>query len=283
MDPARISALLEPFLPNDRRLTANELDLISTYIDLLLRWNSRINLTAIRDTEQIVTRHFGESFFMARHLFPVSPEHTPPHPALHKSCHSERSEANAERSRRTPTSSTDLGGNVHEAQECRSQLPAQGSQRILDLGSGAGFPGLPLKIWNPEVHLTLVESNNKKVAFLREVIRALTLTNVNVIPERAEALVDHPAFPPPDIITFRAVEKFDQVLGLALRLLVPPEATRPNQGSNPHPSVTSPRQPRLAILIGASQVPTLSSLPMSWQSYSVPGSHGRSLMVTKLV
>ena len=72
MDPSRISALLEPFFgpPGDRRLSTDDLDKISTYIDLLLRWNARINLTAIRDPEQIVPRHFGESLFMARHLFP---------------------------------------------------------------------------------------------------------------------------------------------------------------------------------------------------------------------
>ena len=69
MDSARIAALLEPFL--DRELTRIQLDQVSTYIDLLLRWNARINLTAIRTPEEIVARHFGESFFMARHLFPV--------------------------------------------------------------------------------------------------------------------------------------------------------------------------------------------------------------------
>ena len=69
MDPALIAALLEPFL--DRPLSPAQLGQISTYIDLLLRWNARINLTAIREPEEIVTRHFGESFFLARHLFPV--------------------------------------------------------------------------------------------------------------------------------------------------------------------------------------------------------------------
>ena len=43
---------------------------ISIYIDLLLRWNARINLTAVRQPEEIVTRHFGESIFAARRLFP---------------------------------------------------------------------------------------------------------------------------------------------------------------------------------------------------------------------
>ena len=72
MELARIAALLEPYL--DGELTPSQLDQISTYIDLLLRWNARINLTAIRNPEEIVTRHFGESLFLARHLFPPSRE-----------------------------------------------------------------------------------------------------------------------------------------------------------------------------------------------------------------
>src|SRR5208283_5398129 len=72
MDTARIAELLQPFLgpAEDQRLTANDLFNISIYIDLLLRWNARINLTAIRQPEEIVTRHFGESLFAARQLFP---------------------------------------------------------------------------------------------------------------------------------------------------------------------------------------------------------------------
>ena len=68
MDTARIAALLEPFLLQP--LPDAALEQISTYIDLLRRWNARINLTAVRSPEAIVTRHFGESFFLARHLFP---------------------------------------------------------------------------------------------------------------------------------------------------------------------------------------------------------------------
>ncbi|PYV89979.1 MAG: hypothetical protein DMG90_10140, partial [Acidobacteria bacterium] len=69
--------LLAPFL-NDAKLANTQLTTISTYIDLLLRWNTRINLTAVRDPEEIVTRHFGESLFAALHLFP--PENSRPHP-----------------------------------------------------------------------------------------------------------------------------------------------------------------------------------------------------------
>src|SRR5438874_512586 len=89
MHPARIAGLLQPFLSptqnpchseQGRRpgeepavpaiLSEIQLQHISTYIDILLRWNARTNLTAIRDEEEIVTRHFGESLFAARHLFP---------------------------------------------------------------------------------------------------------------------------------------------------------------------------------------------------------------------
>ncbi len=70
MDTAQISALLEPFL--EQPLSPPHLDRILTYINLLQRWNARINLTAIRHEDEIVTRHFGESFFLARHLFPAS-------------------------------------------------------------------------------------------------------------------------------------------------------------------------------------------------------------------
>src|SRR5271166_1352435 len=83
MDTARIAALLEPFL--EQPLSPSHLDQVSIYIDLLLRWNARINLTAIRKEEEIVTRHFGESFFLARHLFP----------AISTPCHPERSEGPA--------------------------------------------------------------------------------------------------------------------------------------------------------------------------------------------
>jgi 16S rRNA (guanine527-N7)-methyltransferase len=74
MNDARIAELLEPFLSDNSRSTAAlspaQAQLISMYVDLLLRWNDRVNLTAIRKPEDIVTRHFGESIFAARQLFP---------------------------------------------------------------------------------------------------------------------------------------------------------------------------------------------------------------------
>src|SRR5260370_2960287 len=83
MDTARIAALLQPFV--EPSLPESMLEQISTYIDLLLRWNARINLTAIRHPEEIVTRHFDDSLFLPPHLFPHSSQ----------PCHTERIERSA--------------------------------------------------------------------------------------------------------------------------------------------------------------------------------------------
>jgi 16S rRNA (guanine527-N7)-methyltransferase len=220
MDPARIQKLLGPFqkagnsedLANGQEPTANRalIQNISTYIDLLLRWNSRINLTAIRDPEEIVSRHFGESLFAASHLFPngLANDH-----------------------RRTTTD-------------------------VIDVGSGPGFPGLPVKLWAPHIHLTLIESNHKKASFLREVIRTLTLTNVDVFAGRAQ---DFPSTA--DVITLRAVEHFEEVLPIAAGLVVP--------GG------------RMALLIGSSQVAQARKLvPFQWESpLPIPAASQTALLI----
>ena len=238
VDTARIAALLQPFLAHPLR--PETLSKISTYIDLLLRWNARINLTAVRDADNIVTRHFGESLFLARHFFP---EHIPPHaPAISVG--------------RTLLSAKP---SLHPARFSKS-----GEVRVLDIGSGAGFPALPLKIWAPAIHLTLIESNHKKAAFLREVARALRLTDINVMTDRAETLASRlgPDFRPADLVTLRAVEHFASILPLAARFLAP--------------------SGHLALLVGASQVPTLPSLApgLCWAPpIAVPNSSARVLSI----
>jgi 16S rRNA (guanine527-N7)-methyltransferase len=205
MNTASIAELLQPFLavPNSGPLEdchsepsschseqseesavldRTQLEDISTYIDLLLRWNARINLTAIRNEEEIVTRHFGESLFAARHLFP--------------------------RVARAPSPA-----NVSQT---KPHAPVHAT-RLIDIGSGAGFPGLPIKIWAPDINLTLIESNQKKATFLREVARQLTLININVFAGRAENFSNSPA----EVVTLRAVERFENALPIAARLVAP--------------------------------------------------------------
>jgi 16S rRNA (guanine527-N7)-methyltransferase len=253
MHPARIADLLDPYLTachsdparrvgeESAFLSAAQLEKISAYLDLLLRWNARINLTAIRNEEGIVNRHFGESLFAAQHLLPkvhpVSSSVSSVPPVL-----KDFDLANDPR-----PGTNDVGA------EARSPKP---SLRAADLGSGAGFPGIPIKLWAPEIHMTLIESSQKKSAFLREVVRSLALTEIAVQNARAESLAD--TF---DLVTLRAVERFDSILPIAARLAAP--------------------KGRLALLIGASQVEAAqSTLPdFTWrQPVPIPQSLNRVLL-----
>jgi 16S rRNA (guanine527-N7)-methyltransferase len=165
-----IARLLIPYLDeksgssslHDPQVPADLYFQLSAYLDLLLKWNARTNLTAIRDPQEIVRRHFGESLFAGRHL--GAPE------------------------------------------------------TLLDLGSGAGFPGLPIALLYPQIRVTLAESQNKKATFLREAVRTLELSNVEVWAARAEAL---PATRQFRTVTLRAVDNMEAAL-LAARALVAP-------------------------------------------------------------
>ncbi len=165
MDRTRILELLQPFVDGGE-LPSGLPDRLQLYLDLLLQWNARINLTAVRDPEQIVTRHFGESLFAAKLLFPRA-------------------------------------------------LDAD-AVSLADVGSGAGFPGIPMKLWAPQLELTLIESQNKKAVFLREAVRALKLDQAHVFCGRAEQWGQTA-----DIVTLRAVERFERALPIAARLLRP--------------------------------------------------------------
>ncbi len=152
LSESAIAALLELYLPVPSAI----LPRLSDYLDLLLKWNARTNLTAIREPEEIVRRHFGESLFAARHL--------------------------------DPKAST-----------------------VLDLGSGAGFPGLPIALFHPEIQVTLAESQNKKASFLREAVRTLGLS-AEVWANRAELL---PATRQFHTVTLRAVDNMAAAVAAA--------------------------------------------------------------------
>jgi 16S rRNA (guanine527-N7)-methyltransferase len=218
-------------------LSAIQLQHISTYIDILQHWNARINLTAIRNEEEIVTRHFGESLFAAIHLFPK----VYPVPG-----------ACPERSRRVPPVVKGFDVDIAEARSPKAEA------RVADVGSGAGFPGIPIKLWAPNIALTLIESNQKKATFLREVTRAITLTDINIQNVRAET-IQPSSF---DVVTLRAVERFENILPTAARLVTPAG--------------------RLALLIASSQLEaTRSILPnVSWDPpVPIPQSQSRLFLV----
>jgi len=130
-------------------LTIEQVNSVFIFLTELKKWNQKINLTAIRDEEDIIIKHVLDSLTYI-HGF----------------------------------------------------TPAPGV-RLLDMGSGAGFPALPIKIAHPELSITMVESTKKKASFLRHVIRTLKLTEIEVLDTRTEELPGSllSAF---DIVTARA-------------------------------------------------------------------------------
>jgi 16S rRNA (guanine527-N7)-methyltransferase len=163
--PDRIAELLKPYvgLPAGRveGSPAGGIDWpeihskLLIYLELIMKWNARINLTAIRTQEEIVRRHFGESLFVGAHV------------------------------------------------------GACGT--LLDFGSGAGFPGIPIQLVRPDVQVTLAESQGKKAAFLNEVVRSLGLPT-GVWAGRVEMMPAERRF---DVVAMRAVDDMDGAVGEA--------------------------------------------------------------------
>jgi len=88
--------------------------------------------------------------------------------------------------------------------------------RVLDAGSGGGFPGIPLKIANPSLSVTLIDASRKKISFLKQILRTLELTAIEAIQGRFEALSPPPVF---DVVVSRAVSDLSTFLRMAAPLL----------------------------------------------------------------
>jgi 16S rRNA (guanine527-N7)-methyltransferase len=143
-------------------LTPGQFEALQRHFGLLRRWNSVMNLTAIRDPEEAVTRHYCESVFVGTELRKLS----------------------------------------------------SGAGTVADIGSGAGFPGFPVAVVNPEWHVTLIESHQRKAVFLREAARFVE--NVTVLADRFQAVSG--IF---DFVTVRAVaphEILDHALTVSLHI-----------------------------------------------------------------
>jgi len=120
------------------QISGRQVMALMTYEKELLEWNQKFNLTAIRDSESIRTKHFLDSF------------------------------------------------------SCALAWKASPPNQVIDVGTGAGFPGIPLKILYPSLKLTLVESVGKKAMFCQHIVRVLGLEHVDVIQARAEDLGQNP-------------------------------------------------------------------------------------------
>lgn len=148
--------LLEEFGLNTEQISKFE-----RYLDLLLEWNEKFNLTAITDKDEIEEKHFIDSIALTKFF--------------------------------------DLKG-----------------KSLLDVGSGAGFPGVPLAIVEPTAQITLLESNGKRISFLKEVVKKLDLKNVEIIQGRAEELNTREKY---DFVTARAVKELNILLELCFYLV----------------------------------------------------------------
>ena len=135
------------------------------YLELLLDWNQRINLTAITDPAEVAIKHFLDSL------------------------------------------------------SCLTVVRLTEGQRLIDVGTGAGFPGLPLKIMRPGLQLTLLDSLQKRLAFVEAVSRELGLAGVKIVHLRAEEAGQkkdlREGF---DLVTARAVARLDVLAELCLPL-----------------------------------------------------------------
>lgn len=136
------------------------------FLDELLRWNRKVNLTAITDPEEALEKHLVDSLT----LLPL------------------------------------LGG----------------GERMLDLGSGGGFPGLPLKIARPNLQVVSVDAVGKKIAFQRHAARQLHLKGFDALQERAGNIPQRPGMEKGfDLVVSRAFTSLDQFAALALPCLLP--------------------------------------------------------------
>ena len=149
--------LLRERLRGIAELSDTQAEALEAHYNLLVKWNRTLNLTAIRDEEEAVERHYCESIFLAAHL------------------------------------------------------PA-GPLRVADVGSGAGFPGLPAAVFRPECQVTLIESHQRKAVFLKEAARGLP--NARVLARRAEEVAERC-----DVAISRAVSYKD--LTPSLKTLAP--------------------------------------------------------------
>lgn len=138
-------------------INENKIDMFYLYMQELLEWNKKINLTAIEDENEIILKHFIDSLTVQKYI--------------------------------------------------------KNAQNIIDIGTGAGFPGIPLAIVNEKSNIVLLDSLNKRINFLNNVIQKLELSNVKAIHGRAEDLakiVQHRE--KYDIVISRAVAPFNVLL-----------------------------------------------------------------------
>lgn len=120
---------------------------------------------------------------------------------------------------------------THHLLDSLSILPHVRGSRVLDVGSGAGLPGIPLAVAQPEWRFTLLDSNHKKTTFLRQAVIELRLTNVDVVCDRVEAWSSPQLF---DTVVSRAFSGLPEFLALAGKWCAKTGAVVAMKGVYPH-------------------------------------------------
>jgi len=145
-------------------ITENQAKQFYSYMNLLIEWNQKMNLTAITEPEEIILKHFVDSLTISKHI--------------------------------------------------------EDKSIIADIGTGAGFPGLPIKILKPETKVFLIDSLNKRINFLNEVINKNNLNGITAIHARAEEIGHNKDFrEKSDVVVSRAVAKLNVLAEYMLPLV----------------------------------------------------------------
>ena len=127
------------------------------YMNNVLEWNTKINVTAVRDEENFIIKHYIDSLMISGYL--------------------------------------------------------NNNSKVIDIGTGAGFPGIPLKLFNENINITLIDSINKKLNVIRDSIKGLDLNKIDIIHSRAEDLAIKSEYREMyDIATTRAVSNLSTIL-----------------------------------------------------------------------
>jgi 16S rRNA (guanine527-N7)-methyltransferase len=118
--------------------------------------------------------------------------------------------------------------------DCLAVVPYVSGARVLDAGSGAGFPGIPLAVAKPEIQVALLDSNHKKAAFLRQAVAELGLKNASVVCERVESWRPAEKF---DCIISRAFAEIAEFVTLTMHLLAPGGLFAAMKGVHPYEEI----------------------------------------------
>lgn len=156
------------FLLHHFHLSHSEIPLFEKFLTLFREYNQHTNLSAIRDEEGILEKHFVDSLYGAEIIQNIHSRH------------------------REERSDPENNKKISHSDSIASQTRNDGAIRLLDIGSGWGFPGIPLKIVMPELRVTLLDSVGKKVKAMNHFVSELWLQGIIAIQERAEVLAKDP-------------------------------------------------------------------------------------------